>query len=122
MDGPVRCPLCGAVGYVCSHPAPLKGPPVGSVYVVEGEMAKDDYVAEKRMYVNADGAVVGDDDPEKLTLIAGGPGARIPYARAVELGLVEAPQEAAPEEDAEPEGKAQGGPPQNKARSGAASK
>ena len=54
---------------------------------------------DRRLYLDADGAVVEADDP-KAAFLLGAEGAEIPYTRALELGIVKAPAkkptEAAP--------------------------
>ncbi len=45
------------------------------------------YVAEERIYLDKEGNVVGDKDPNKHTLVAA-KGAHLPMAQARELGLV----------------------------------
>lgn len=54
------------------------------------------YVAPERLYLTADGNVVGQGDPARLTLLAA-KGATIPEARARELGLYEVAHEVAPD-------------------------
>ena len=45
---------------------------------------------DRRLYLDADGAVVEEGDP-KAAFLLGGKGAEIPYTRAVELGIVKPP-------------------------------
>ena len=59
----------------------------------------NDYVATERLYLDDKGQIVGDKDPNKLTLVAA-PGHRIPREQALRWGLVEpkAPAPAAVDE------------------------
>lgn len=51
------------------------------------------YKADRRLYLNAEGKVVEDSDPAKLTLLVH-EGGTLPLARARELGLTEEQEEA----------------------------
>lgn len=50
-------------------------------------MNKNDFVSEERLYLDKDGNVVGDKDPNKLTLLVSA-GGTLPYDEALKYGLV----------------------------------
>lgn len=50
---------------------------------------KNDYVSEERLYLNSKGKVVGENDPDKQTLLVAKDG-RIPREKAIEHGLIQA--------------------------------
>jgi hypothetical protein len=50
-------------------------------------MAKNDYIATERLYLNKKGEVVGAKDPSKETLLVA-EGCALPYADAVKYGLI----------------------------------
>lgn len=75
-------------------------------------MGEQPYIADRTLYLDANGKVVEADDPAKLTKLIS-PGLPLPMARARELGLVPEP---------EPEAKAVEAAPENKARTSSSRK
>lgn len=64
---------------------------------------KNDYISDKRLYMDKDGNLVDEKDPARHTLVVAA-GGSIPRERAVELGLVgeeAAPESSAPESESE---------------------
>lgn len=73
------------------------------------------YVADRRLYLDKDGKVVEDDDPNKVSLLVG-MGGTLPEEQARALGLLD---EKKSEEKAKPEpaeNKARKAAPENKSR------
>jgi len=56
------------------------------------------YIADRRLWLDAEGNVVEDGDPKAHSLLASGPGKKIPAAKARALGLMV--DEPMPPEDA----------------------
>jgi len=127
----VKCPVCGAAHAVCGGPALLTYPPIGQWRT--DTMPQE--IASERLYVNAAGEIVPNDDPGKVTLVAAA-GAPIParYAdaySAYQSAQAPAQDAAAPEsveadadansddaEAPEPKSKAVAAAPKNKAVTG----
>lgn len=100
------CPVCGAAHAVCTGRTsnrtvpvgygafgPEAGPAIGPnilarARIYEVTMANQ-FTASERLYLNADGKVVGADDPNRVSLLAA-EGTSMPIERAQELGLVDA--------------------------------
>ena len=128
INGRGRCPVCGQRHAVCTspdQPEPLYPPldtrtvplrpemrfnapepereammPLVRAIDLTGrpQMAAGDYVSDRRLYLDAQGAVVERGDPNAVSLLVG-EGGTVPAARARELGLVNEEQrkDAAPE-------------------------
>jgi hypothetical protein len=54
-----------------------------------GSMNKNDFVSDKRLYLDKDGNVVEEKDPNRLTLLVAA-GGRLPMEQAQKYGLVKA--------------------------------
>jgi hypothetical protein len=65
-----------------------------------GNMNKNDFVSDKRLYLDKDGKVVGDKDPNKLTLLVS-EGGSIPFETAEKYGLTKVEEAAVEEEEGE---------------------
>jgi hypothetical protein len=93
----VKCLVCGVNHAACKGKV---GEPVAIVDIKRRtKMAnKNDYVSDKRVYVDRDGKVVDEKDPARHTLVVAA-GGSIPHERALELGLV---KEGAVEDGAAP--------------------
>lgn len=78
-------------------------------------MAAQTYTADRRLYLDANGVVVEADDPNRATLLVQA-GGTLPHARAVELGLLEAPSDDEKAADAPAANKAKARPAANKAK------
>jgi hypothetical protein len=90
----MRCPICGedhvsCMGLIRSNSIPVDFAAIPS-------MAKNDYIATERLYLNKEGKVVGAKDPSKATLLVA-EGCALPYADAVTYGLIKVEGKAEPE-------------------------
>lgn len=104
----MRCPICGedhasCMGLIRSNSKPVEIPAIPS-------MAKNDYIATERLYLNKEGNVVGAKDPSKETLLVAAGGV-LPEATARKCGLIkdeepepDAPPDPLPPGDPKPEG------------------
>ena len=124
-----RCLICGADHAVCTGPfgpQKLNYAPVGAQWEI-GTMPKVNgpYTATERLYLDRDGKVVKEDDPNRASLLIA-PGQTMEGDRAVELGLMDAESgeavgvaaaDAAPQPTATAS-KAKSAPAENKAVSG----
>lgn len=81
-----------------------------------GPMKRKAYVSDRKLCVNGEGKACEKDDPNRVAILCG-PGATIPFERAVELGLISPPTEE--KREAQPmENKMISGPVENKSAKG----
>lgn len=89
----MACLICGAEHASCKGKVEVMGTPISWPGRVQNKAL---WISDRRLYLTKDGKVVGDKDPNKLTLLVAA-GGSIPLADAKGYGLLEQPEQQAAE-------------------------